>query len=239
MAHGRWPRSWEEMAADVPAETIADPLGVGRLGYAIVPNGVRVYSVGPDLTDDRGVTRREAGERSGSPGAPEEGYAIVFRLLSPELRGATERRFREELLSADIPVADLEHGGLTEEKLKELGLTDEDLRLLGGYVGRFTKVAAEVVQFRFLQSLAADQLVPALADGVVPAVTRPPEKPLVRLACLAAEDVRQHIPSIVHAIRGQRRPRGGRGKQEESEQNKQARYNYSIGLRSNPSGCSQ
>ncbi len=131
LTHGRWPDSLEQLVPEFLDAVPEDPFSDTRIQYKRTGTGVVVYSVGPDGQDDGGTSLEEARKLAGEDGYLEEGWDLPFRLLNPELRGARALTFLEEILASGIDRLDLDHGGLTREKLAELGLTEADLRKLG------------------------------------------------------------------------------------------------------------
>lgn len=131
LAHGRWPDSLEQLVPELLDAVPEDPFSDTRIQYKRTGTGVVVYSVGPDGQDDGGTSLEEARKLAGEDGYLDEGWDLPFRLLNPELRGARALTFLEEILATGINRSDLDHGGLTREKLAELGLTEADLRKLG------------------------------------------------------------------------------------------------------------
>ena len=91
---GRWPASLDELVPGLLDAVPEDPFRQGTLRYARTDDGVVVYSVGLDGTDDGGLTRAAAEEAAGEVLA--EGWDIVFRLLAPERRGARQLTFDAE-----------------------------------------------------------------------------------------------------------------------------------------------
>ena len=77
LQHGRWPKTLAELPPALLAAVPLDPFDGEPLRYRHLPDGVVIYSVGPDLSDD-------GGELSWSPGSigPDTG----FRLWNPEAR---------------------------------------------------------------------------------------------------------------------------------------------------------
>lgn len=58
-AHGRYPASLEELSPSAPAPLWRDPFSGRAYGYTRTAGGFRLYSVGPDLVDDRGEKAAE------------------------------------------------------------------------------------------------------------------------------------------------------------------------------------
>jgi len=125
MAHGRWPDSLGQLVPEILDELPADPFTGKPLHWTRTDTGLTVYSVGIDATDEGGISLAEAKDPS-RPG--DEPFDIPFRLLDPERRGARTRTFRDEVIEADwLSLPELELFGFTEERLRGLGCTDEDL----------------------------------------------------------------------------------------------------------------
>ena len=120
LGNGRWPDSLEQLVPEFLDAVPEDYFGAGKVRCVRTDTGVLIYSIGRNGIDDGGVPRSEAG-RSGADDLP-------FRLLDPELRGAKTTAFREEAVGVDL--ATFEAAGLDEEKLKGLGLTEDDLEKL-------------------------------------------------------------------------------------------------------------
>ena len=84
LKHGAWPESLADLAPDFADPVPADPFTGGELGYAQTGDGVVVYSVGKDGTDDGGRPVGSDGE--------EEGTDLTFALLDADERGAHVQR---------------------------------------------------------------------------------------------------------------------------------------------------
>jgi hypothetical protein len=80
LATGSWPATLDAIPKDILPVFPLDPFNGKPLKYARRPDGVTVYSVGVDESDDGGAYR---------PSAPasEPGQDIVFRLYDPARRG--------------------------------------------------------------------------------------------------------------------------------------------------------
>lgn len=96
MEHGRWPAALSDLGIDIPD----DPFTGKPLLYRQSPDGVVVYSVGDDLSDDGGNV--------------EERLDVGFRLLDPDKRG--------KLAAPPDPLDDFEDADDGEVD----GLPDED-----------------------------------------------------------------------------------------------------------------
>lgn len=129
MENGRWPDSLREMGDGGVRELLTDPVTGSLLSLRRVEGGFRLYSVGPDGIDNGGITEQEKMHGEWLDGFSEHSD-IVFRLFDPESRGARERTFREEILGT-YDLSQLRNRGLDAATLKEMGLSDEDLRSLG------------------------------------------------------------------------------------------------------------
>jgi hypothetical protein len=138
-AQGNWPESLQEMADDELPEVLTDALTGAPLGFRRVDGGFRLYSVGPDGSDNGGITEQEMMDGQWLDGFTENSD-IVFRLLDPERRAASERTFAEEILAA-YDRSQLENRGLDAAKLKAMGLSDQDLRSLGFEIPAMSETA--------------------------------------------------------------------------------------------------
>jgi hypothetical protein len=77
---GRWPKGLSELPADLlPGGVPFDPFDAKPLRYRNLDDGVVVYSVGPDGTDDGGTLARSGLQ-------PATGTDVGFRLWNPEHR---------------------------------------------------------------------------------------------------------------------------------------------------------
>jgi len=86
LTNGRWPEALSDAGATISGKVLSDPFTGKGLCYVVGPNGVRIYSVGYNLCDDRG-------DRSYGPGPWRvNGHQIavekdiVFELLPPCVR---------------------------------------------------------------------------------------------------------------------------------------------------------
>jgi hypothetical protein len=79
LAKGRWPESLDALVPAFLAEVPADPFDGRPLRLRRLPDGLVIYSVGPDRTDDGGKLDRK---QSVAPGAD-----IGFQLWDPARRG--------------------------------------------------------------------------------------------------------------------------------------------------------
>jgi hypothetical protein len=64
--NNRWPESLADLKANQLAETPLDPFDGNPLRYRVIDDGVVVYSIGPDHTDDGGKIDREKLDTSGT-----------------------------------------------------------------------------------------------------------------------------------------------------------------------------
>ena len=80
LAHGRWPASLAELPKDILPAIPLDPFDGQPLRYVKRADGVTVYSIGLDETDDGGKIR--VGKTTSDPGQD-----IGFRLYDPAHRG--------------------------------------------------------------------------------------------------------------------------------------------------------
>ncbi|NLW50886.1 MAG: hypothetical protein GXY85_08620 [Candidatus Brocadiaceae bacterium] len=128
MAHGRWPDSPGQLVPGILDELPSDPFTGGPLRWARADAGLTIYSVGLDGADQGGISWEEAQDFSD---CVEQPHDIPFRLLDPERRGARRATFREEVLAAGLlSLQKLEAFGFTEERLRGLGFSDDDLHRL-------------------------------------------------------------------------------------------------------------
>ena len=90
LAHGNWPTSLKDLLPEYLIEIPIDPYTGKEMIYRILPDGVVIYSVGHDLTDNGGevldspVGRRDRG----------------VKLFNPEQRG---KKYEELTTDADKP----------------------------------------------------------------------------------------------------------------------------------------
>jgi hypothetical protein len=123
--HGEWPESLEQLVPGLLEEVPEDPYSEDKLVYRRTGDGVVVYSVGPDGAEDGGV---RLGELTGQYGALlRSGWDLPFRLLDRDRRGAVTLSFREDVMASELSLDALQHLGFDKERLRELGLTEEDL----------------------------------------------------------------------------------------------------------------
>jgi len=102
-----------------------DAFSDGALRYVVTDTGALVYSIATDGKDNDGLSMDDAAGED--PSVPNEGWDLPFRLLNPELRGATQSIFRDEVMGSSIDLSTLADLGLDEEKLRELGLSEDDV----------------------------------------------------------------------------------------------------------------
>lgn len=82
LARGRWPAHLGELVPEYLDAVPLDPFDEHPIRYAIIPEGIKVWCIGEDLTDDNGnVMRLEM--PSASKKATDWGWII----LNPEMRG--------------------------------------------------------------------------------------------------------------------------------------------------------
>jgi hypothetical protein len=55
LANGRWPATLDDLSPDYIAKVPSDPFAGRPIRYAVADDGIRLYSVGADRTDDGGV----------------------------------------------------------------------------------------------------------------------------------------------------------------------------------------
>jgi hypothetical protein len=130
LKHGSWPDSLEQLVPDFLDAVPDDPFSESPIRYAKTATGVVVYSVGKDSKDDGGISEEEARKRAVDDAFPEPTWDLPFRVLNPELRGATTLSFRDEIAATRLDLDALEKAGLTKERLLERGLTEDDLKRL-------------------------------------------------------------------------------------------------------------
>jgi hypothetical protein len=133
MAHGDWPESLDPLVPALLAELPPDPFTGRPLQYTVADDTAIVYSVGADLQDDGGTSLRAA-QRAAElkePYGTAERWDESFALLRPELRGARQRTFAEEVELLELDSWRLEGAGFTPERLRELGFSEEDLQRSG------------------------------------------------------------------------------------------------------------
>ncbi len=123
-AHGAWPESLEELVPQFLPKAPEDPYSEAKLLYRRADDGVLVYSVGPDGVDDGGVPPERAGLSGWRRG---RGWDLPFRLLDAERRGAVTLEFRQEVMGSELGLGFLGQLGFDGRRLRELGLTEEDL----------------------------------------------------------------------------------------------------------------
>ncbi len=75
---GQWPLTLDIIPKDILSEIPNDPYTGKPIVYKRLADGIKVYSVGPDLTDDGGLLD------NGVPGTPGKDYGI--RIYDPALR---------------------------------------------------------------------------------------------------------------------------------------------------------
>lgn len=75
--HGKWPEGPNDLRVELPSGLPLDPLDGQPLRFHRLPDGVVVYSIGPDGVDNGGNISREV---------PSPGTDVGFRLWDPGLR---------------------------------------------------------------------------------------------------------------------------------------------------------
>ncbi len=131
LEHGGWPESLEDLVPELLESVPTDPFTGEALRYRQTDEGVRVYSVGIDQTDQDGLAQEE---RTVAECYPED-YDLPFRLLNPQLRGGRTASFREEIDPEEhwgISLATLKQYGYGPEELKELNLLESEIERLAG-----------------------------------------------------------------------------------------------------------
>jgi len=79
LRHGQFPESIEQLVPDFLDAVPLDPFDEAPLRFRATDEGVVIYTIGEDLTDDGGSLRRREGEK--------QCRDFGFELLRPELRG--------------------------------------------------------------------------------------------------------------------------------------------------------
>ncbi|MFO8006388.1 MAG: hypothetical protein R6V05_01485 [Candidatus Brocadiia bacterium] len=125
MQNGRWPESLEELVPALLERVPTDPFSGEPLRYRRTAQGVRVYSVWEDQEDQRGLATDEWSRLRDRV----RHHDLPFRLLSPGRRRARRMTFREELRAAGgVPLEELDYYGYGQDKLKELGFSESEIR---------------------------------------------------------------------------------------------------------------
>jgi hypothetical protein len=83
LAHGRWPAQLDDLVPVFLPQVPRDPFGQGQLLYRRLKDGVVIYSVGANGTDEGGAVERESGE---------DPRDIGFRLWDADRRRQLVRR---------------------------------------------------------------------------------------------------------------------------------------------------
>jgi ABC-type transport system involved in multi-copper enzyme maturation permease subunit len=88
LAHGNWPKSLDDLAPAFLREVPADPFDGKPLRYRRLPDGVVIYAVGFDGTDDGGKLDRGASRLPGFPrtAVPRTGIDVGVRLWDASRR---------------------------------------------------------------------------------------------------------------------------------------------------------
>ncbi len=124
--HGSWPDSLSDLVPDYLTKVPGDPFTGEPLRYAHRDDGVCVYGMGPDGVDNGGIAVGEAHGMTDVSWNQLE-YDVPFRLLDPEMRGARQATFADEIKMAELTRSDLAEMGFTDETLRELGVEPDDL----------------------------------------------------------------------------------------------------------------
>src|SRR5947209_10137882 len=80
LRHAKWPESLSQLVPDFVERLAVDPFNGEPLRYKRLADGVVVYTVGPDLTDQGGTLTRDLR-------TPSDGTDIGFRLWDVPHRG--------------------------------------------------------------------------------------------------------------------------------------------------------
>lgn len=126
LKHGGWPASLDELVPEFLDALPDDPCSEGPLYYVKADTSVLIYSVSVDGKDNGGMSENDYYARRGAP----EEWDLPFRLLNPELRGATTLSFRDDVMNSYVTLQHLEDAGFPREKLEELGFSADDLKEL-------------------------------------------------------------------------------------------------------------
>lgn len=118
MKHGRWPNALDELVPEVLKAVPEDPYSGTPLSYLRTERGVTVYSVGPDGNDDGGAAEYSL---------PGGGGDLPFHLLNPELRGAMQTSFADEVRKSGVGTQDLMALGVTADELRAAGVDATEL----------------------------------------------------------------------------------------------------------------
>ncbi len=129
--HGRWPDSLEQLAPDLLEAVPEDPFSDGAIRYLRTEGGVVLYSVGPDGTDEQGLSREEAERAAEGSWNATPASDLPFRLLDPERRGAKTYTFHDEIMDSSLDLETLEVFGFGTVELEKLGFSVEDIETLG------------------------------------------------------------------------------------------------------------
>ncbi|MCH7813001.1 MAG: hypothetical protein IID40_03170 [Planctomycetes bacterium] len=80
LRHDRWPDSLSALVPEFLEQAPIDPFDEQPLRYTRTPDGVTVYSIGPDGVDDGGNVTQDPKNRRILPD-------VGFRLIDPDRRG--------------------------------------------------------------------------------------------------------------------------------------------------------
>jgi hypothetical protein len=128
--HGAWPQELRDLVPGYLDTVPEDPFADGRLRCVHGEDVFTIYSIGPDGTDQNGLSRRKSRREQATS---EPGYDITFCLLDPGRRGAETTSFADDLKKNPIGLRYLEVLGFPEARLRSLGLSDERISLLATY----------------------------------------------------------------------------------------------------------
>jgi hypothetical protein len=120
LKHGGWPDKLQELVPELIDAVPTDPYDSGTVRCKRTERGVTVYSVGTDGKDDGGVPTVPLHERN-ADGFAETGD-LPFHLLNPELRGAAQTAFADEVKKSGVATQDLVKLGLTADELRAAGV---------------------------------------------------------------------------------------------------------------------
>ena len=128
MANGHWPDTLYELVPQYLDAVPPDAFSDGPLRYVLDDEGALVYSLGTNAEDEGGLRMEDA------PIVREiqhsQAWDIPFRLLDPELRGARQSTFRDDVMRSSLNLKALEPFGFDRGRLREMGLTEDQIQTL-------------------------------------------------------------------------------------------------------------